>query len=206
MIHPISFFGKRVNEADKVEQSKLSNSQPLKPKGCQPLKPLECDTFVKSHEDTSTKSDPKDAFVKDKNPFVKTPDVNSTQEFLVTSKPNSSVSFGYKHPLKKAWKKGLLPSVKRGLYGKKLTKSNISLEHITPVSQGGGDAIENLALADREANRERGTKPINEVISFKQLVEYLEQFRDVRVKGINGNRYIQKVLEKAKKVWHFDTN
>lgn len=192
-------------------QSEVFNSQPLKPKGCQPLKPLEQDTFVKSSKVDSPKVDPQDTFVKSskikpeqQNPFVKTPEQqNSVQEFLVTSKPGSNVSFGYKHALKTAWKKGLLPTVTKGLYGNELTRANISLEHMTPVSQGGKTILENLALADRTANMQRGVKPIADVITFKQLMEYLEQFRNVKAKGVNGNRYIKKMLEKAVKEWNF---
>lgn len=211
-------FRGKVNEytsISKTMQNEVFNSQPIKPKGCQPLRPLEYDTFVKSSKEASPKSDPQDTFVrtskpdsekvKTPNPFVKTPEQqNSVQEFLVSNKPGSNVSFGYKHALKTAWKKGLLPTVTKGLYGNELTRANISLEHITPVSQGGKTILENLALADRTANMQRGIKPIADVISFKQLMEYLEQFRDVRVKGLNGNRYIKKMLEKAVKEWHFN--
>lgn len=213
MISPISFFGKsnEYSKVNKVMQTEVLNSQPLKPKGCQPLKPLECDTFVKSSKVDSPKADPQDTFVKSpkikseqQNPFVKTPEQqNSVQEFLVTSKTKSNVSFGYKHALKTAWKKGLLPTVTKGLYGNELTKANISLEHMTPVSQGGKTILENLALADRTANMQRGVKPIADVITFKQLMEYLEQFRNVKAKGVNGNRYIKKMLEKAAKEWNF---
>lgn len=221
MISSISLtpgFKGKVNEYTKISrtmQNEVFNSQPIKPKGCQPLKPLECDTFVKSTKEASPKPDCQDTFVrtskpdsekvKTPNPFVKTPEQqNSVQEFLVTSRPDSKVSFGYKHALKTAWKKGLLPTVTKGLYGNELTKANLSLEHITPVSQGGKTILENLALADRQANMARGVKPIADVITFKQLMEYLEQFRDVKAKGINGNRYIKKMLEKAVKEWHFN--
>lgn len=118
------------------------------------------------------------------------------------SKSAANVSFGYKHALKTAWKEGLLPTVTKGLYGNELTLKNISLEHLTPVSKGGKTILENLALAQAEANMARGAKPLSEVLTLEQLTKYLEQFKNVRARGINGNKYIRMLMEKAVKVWH----
>lgn len=108
----------------------------------------------------------------------------------------NSVSFGYSHPIKTAYKKGLLPTVKKGIYGKKLTPKTVSLEHITPHSLGGKTVEENLFLADKFENSRRGVKPIEEFITKKSLLEYLEQFIDVKNKYIDGNRYIKKILKR----------
>lgn len=110
----------------------------------------------------------------------------------------SSVSFGYQHDLKTAWKKGLLPQVKKGVYGNVLTLETISLEHIQPHSQGGRTTLDNLFLADKHANMKRGTKPIMEVLTYEQLVKYLAQFTDVKNKYINGKDYICKILKNFK--------
>lgn len=200
---------KKVNSTMKQE---VLTCQPIKPKGCQPLKPLECDTFVKSSKEVPPKPNSQDTFVKTpkdssekekfKDPFVKAPEQrNSVQELLITSKPESSLSFGYNHALKKAWKKGLLPTVTKGLYGNLLTKANLSLEHITPVSQGGRTILDNLALADVAANNARGVTPIKEALSTEQFLNYLEQFRGVKNKYINGDKYIAKMMKNAKNIW-----
>lgn len=112
-----------------------------------------------------------------------------------------AVSFGsYRSPLKAAWKKGLLPTVKRGIYGKELTLDNISLEHIIPHSKGGKTILDNLFLADSLENARRGVKPIADVITKKQLADYLEQFKDIKVKKFNGNDYIMRILKTIAKL------
>lgn len=104
-------------------------------------------------------------------------------------------NFGYSHPLKTAWKKGQIPQVKRGFYGEKLTKKNVSLEHLKPISQGGKTQWQNLVLADNKINNARGDKPLSEYINFKAMGEYLEQFVNIKVKGFDGNKYIAMILE-----------
>ena len=59
-------------------------------------------------------------------------------------------SFGYSSPLKTIWKKGGLPTVKKGFYGDTLTKKNVSLEHLKARSKGGKTSLENLVLASKE--------------------------------------------------------
>lgn len=103
---------------------------------------------------------------------------------------------GYHSPLKTAWKQGKLPTVTKGIYGKPLTKETLSLEHIVPHSMGGATNLDNLFLADMYTNSKRGTKPINEAITYKDLFEYLIQFLDVRTKGFNGNDYIIRIIRK----------
>lgn len=107
-----------------------------------------------------------------------------------------AVSFGsYQHDLKTAWRKGLLPTVKKGVYGNILTQDNLSLEHIVPHSLGGRTTTDNLFLADKFANSKRGTKPIMEVLTYEQLFDYLQQFVDVKNKYINGKDYIVKIIK-----------
>lgn len=104
-------------------------------------------------------------------------------------------SFGYSHALKTAWKKGQIPQVKKGFYGEKLTKKNVSLEHLKPISQGGKTQWQNLVLADNKINNARGDKPLSEFINYKAMGEYLEQFKNIKIKGFDGNRYIAMILE-----------
>jgi len=57
---------------------------------------------------------------------------------------------------------------KRGIYdrdrgvcqytGKKLTRSNCSIDHIVPKSRGGKDTWENMVLCDKEVNNKKGSK------------------------------------------------
>lgn len=110
--------------------------------------------------------------------------------------PKNSPSFGYSSPLKTAFKKGLLPTVKFGIYGKKITPETVSLEHIVPHSLGGKTTLDNLFLADKFENSKRGVKPIEEVITRKNLFDYLEQFIDVKNKYIDGNKYIKGILKR----------
>lgn len=100
-------------------------------------------------------------------------------------------TFKYSHPLKTAYRKGLLPKDIKGLYKVKLTQKNVSLEHGIPASIGGPTTFDNLFLADKVKNRERGTKPLLEVVTKEDIAEYLAQFIDVKNKFIDGIKYIK---------------
>lgn len=112
-----------------------------------------------------------------------------------------AVTFGsYNNILKTAWKNGQLPTVTKGIYGKTLTNDTISLEHIVPHSLGGATTLDNLFLADMYENSKRGTRHISEVITEKQLTEYLYQFLNVKTKGFNGNDYIRRIIRTIEKL------
>lgn len=110
------------------------------------------------------------------------------------------VSFGYQHPLKTAYKKGLLPTVKFDIYGNYLNKDNVSLEHIVPHSLGGRTVLDNLLLADKRANHRRGAKPLFMYTTQDMIDVYLWQFRGLKNKYINGDHYINVVRNKLKGV------
>jgi len=93
-----------------------------------------------------------------------------------SNKKGDAVNFGHKHPLKTSWLQGLLPDVKRGLYGDILTKQNVSLDHLRPVSKGGKTELSNLALASKEKNSLRGSRDLKEVLTRQQAMEYIKQF------------------------------
>ena len=109
--------------------------------------------------------------------------------------PIQSTSFGYSHPLKTMWKKGQLRQVRKGFYGERLTMRNISLEHLQPKSQKGETKWHNLVLASNKINNERGDKPLSEYINYKAMGEYLDQFKNIKVRGFDGNKYIAMILE-----------
>lgn len=107
---------------------------------------------------------------------------------------NQNLAFkGYQHPLKTLFKKGQMPSVKYGLYGEPINPDNVSLEHLKPHSWGGKTEYGNLALADRNANSARGSKPLADVLSWEMLEKYLKQF-NFRIRDVfNGYEYQEKV-------------
>ena len=109
---------------------------------------------------------------------------------------NDGLSFGsYKNALKTLFKKGKFPSVKKGLYGEKLTVANASLEHLKPHSLGGQTITSNLALASKELNNARGNQPLTSVLTYKQLEAYLRQF-NFKIHGFDGYKY-QKEIKKT---------
>ena len=105
------------------------------------------------------------------------------------------VSFGYNHPIKKAFDKGLLGKDFKGLYGVKLTKKNRTIEHIVPHSLGGGLNWGNVALADKVMNAIRGIKPIEDFITFEMWKDYLKQFIDIKNQYIDGMQYIKEICK-----------
>lgn len=90
---------------------------------------------------------------------------------------------GYQHPLKSLFKQGLMPTVTHGLYGKPITPSSVSLEHLLPHSRGGRTAYGNLALAHREPNIARGSRHLADFLSWEMLEDYLRQF-NFRIQGL----------------------
>ena len=111
---------------------------------------------------------------------------------------------GYNCILKDMYKDGKLPSVKVGLYGGRLSKQTVSLEHIKPASKGGSTALKNMALANKDNNRLRGNRDINNYLTKAMLYNYLIQFKDliIKYKGkiFNGNNYITNIVSTLKKV------
>lgn len=108
--------------------------------------------------------------------------------------PTSQLTFQYSSPLKTLWRKGKLPSVKYGFYGDVLTQRNISLEHLKAHSKGGKTNLTNLVLASKAKNNARGNEAIDDYLKVNNLVRYLKQFKDIRIKDFDGNKYIAGVL------------
>lgn len=118
---------------------------------------------------------------------------------------DNKISFGYKTLLKDLWMKGELPTVKYGLYRKKLTKKNCSNEHLIPHSLGGPTNPSNIALADKFINNARGNSDIRLFLTIDDIKQYLLQFVDVIVKKNNkiifsGNEYIKGIIPTFKKL------
>lgn len=103
-------------------------------------------------------------------------------------------SFGYSSPLKTLYLKGELP-VKYGFYGDRLNPKNVSLEHLLPRSKGGKTSLDNLVLASKEKNQKRGNQPISKYINLEAMQTYINQFKDVKVKDFNGNKYVKDLLQ-----------
>ena len=111
-----------------------------------------------------------------------------------------SFSGGYHHYLKTYFDKGLLPTVKKGLYGDPININNRSLEHMIPRSKKGPTELWNLALASVRKNNKRGCRPLQEVLTQEQLEDYALQFKDVKVRKLCGNAYIAKLRELGRKL------
>lgn len=106
----------------------------------------------------------------------------------------NNTNFGYKHPLKTMWLKGDFKKVKYGFYGDRLTKDNISLEHLKPYSKGGKTQLDNLVLASKENNQKRGNKDIRDFLTVENVTRYLTQFKNIKLTGFDGNKYIAMIL------------
>lgn len=110
------------------------------------------------------------------------------------SKFKYNPSFGYSSPLKTLFLKGQLP-IKYGFYGDRLNTKNVSLEHLLPRSKGGKTSLDNLVLASKEKNQKRGNQPISKYINFEAMQTYIDQFKNVKTNGFNGNEYIKNILK-----------
>ena len=109
--------------------------------------------------------------------------------------PKREPIFGYHNILKTEWKKGRLPTVKKGFYGDVLTMKNVSLEHLQPKSKGGANALSNFVLASKQQNNARGDEPLKDFINPAALFEYFSQFVGVKTKRFDGDSYIAQVTK-----------
>ena len=121
----------------------------------------------------------------------------------------NGISFGYHHPIKTMWLKGKLPWLKYGFYGERLTKKNVSIEHLKPVvrfkeecngnrekAQRLATTWENVVLASNRINNFRGCDPLSSVIDYEAMGRYLQQFEGKHIPGFgSGEKYIKGVLD-----------
>lgn len=109
--------------------------------------------------------------------------------------PVQLISFGYSNQLKTLFKKGKLPTVKYDISGRRLTKKNVTLDHVIPKSKGGTNTQDNYMLATEEFNHLRGNKPLDNFMTKRNLIRYLSQFMDIFVDGFDGNKYVKGLLK-----------
>lgn len=133
--------------------------------------------------------------------------INNRETADTFIKNNSAVSFGYKFRLKTLWLKGKLPWLQYGFYGDKLTRKNVSIEHLEPVSvfkkKMGTKAAEkastvwnNVVLASIQKNQERSNYPLGKYINEEARQKYLDQFRGKIIPGYGrGEKYIKAINE-----------
>lgn len=110
---------------------------------------------------------------------------------MINSVQSTQINFGsYQSVLKTLFKKGKLPNVKKGIYGDLIDVNNVSLEHLLPASEGGTTNLSNLALASKRNNNKRGNQPLNIVLNWSMINEYLDQFTNIFIPNkFNGNKY-----------------
>ena len=113
------------------------------------------------------------------------------------------ITFGYHSVLKDLFKEDKLPEVKFGLYGDKLTKDNVSLEHLIPYSKGGKSKLHNFTLASKQKNNLRSNYDIRKFLTPEMAKKYLDQFTDIETISKNGtifkgNDYIKMIKNTLK--------
>lgn len=103
--------------------------------------------------------------------------------------------FGYSHKLKTDFKKGKL-KIEFDMAGNKLTKDNVSLDHVIPKSQGGTSTLDNYVLATKKFNSFRGVVPLALLITKEMFEKWAKQFENLVVCGIKGTDYTKMIAEK----------
>ena len=104
-------------------------------------------------------------------------------------------SFGYKWKVKAAYKKGLLPQLKKDVSGRTLTPQNATADHVIPHSKGGRTRDENLMLATKEFNNLRGDRPLSEFVTVNEFCSYLSKFFDVKLPDFDGMEYVKGLIK-----------
>ena len=108
------------------------------------------------------------------------------------------IAFGYYNILKTLYQKGKIKP-KYGLYGDRLTKDTVSLEHIVPKSKGGKTETGNLALTSKKMNNLRGNKPIEDFLTPENLARYIDYFLHVKIPEFDGVKYVKELLKSINK-------
>ena len=119
---------------------------------------------------------------------------------MIVTGTTDNITFGYSNILKTQWLRGNLKSVKYGFYGDKLTKKNVSLEHLKPKSKGGKSELENFVLASKYKNQLRGNKDIKPFVDKECALRYLLQFVGVKADNFLGDNYIKMIICTLKKL------
>ena len=115
------------------------------------------------------------------------------------TEPVNSPTFGYHNIIKTLYIKGKIKP-KYGIYGDRLTKDTVSLEHIQPKSKGGKTETGNLALASKKMNNLRGNKPLSDFLTPDNLARYIEYFINVKLPEFDGVKYVKELLNSINKV------
>lgn len=119
---------------------------------------------------------------------------------MIVTGTTDKITFGYSNILKTQYLRGNLKTVKYGFYGDKLTKKNVSLEHLKPKSKGGKSELENFVLASKTRNQARGNKELALFIDKENAMRYLLQFVGVKADYFNGDNYIRMIITTLKKL------
>ena len=110
----------------------------------------------------------------------------------------NSISFGYKHELKTAFKEGRLPTIHDFYDGSLLKADTLTLEHLKPHSLGGKTTLTNLVLTNYHNNVRRGNRDIRLYINKEAALQYIEEAKKIKCKGINGEAYAKSLINRLK--------
>ena len=105
----------------------------------------------------------------------------------------------FKSRLKKLYKQGKI-NIEYDIYGNKLTKQNVTDEHLICRCHGGTSDLSNIALATKEANWKRGCQPIENFLTYGNLRRYLLYFKDVKLPNFDGNAYREGIRKTIKEL------
>ena len=119
---------------------------------------------------------------------------------MIVTGTTDNITFGYSNILKTQYLRGNLKTVKYGFYGDKLTKKNVTLEHLKPKSKGGKSELENFVLASKHCNQARGNQNLSLFIDKENALRYLLQFVGVKAETFNGDIYIKMIIKTLKKL------
>lgn len=109
----------------------------------------------------------------------------------------NNINFGYKNRLKTEWLRGNLPELKHDFYdGSLLERDTLTLEHLQPKSKGGKTVTANLVLTNYNNNMKRGNRDIREYINKEAVRKYLEEARQIKLKGFEN--YANSIEHKLK--------
>ena len=131
--------------------------------------------FILAQEDVCNSKVEKLTSAKEK--FLKQKLFNSKKNIFVYLSKTNVIRVGRKKKYEPGyvlaidlWKLAVKQKLKCALSGIKLTKENISVDHIIPLFKGGKDHISNIQLVDKTINMMKNALDVDSFISFCRCV------------------------------------
>ena len=97
----------------------------------------------------------------------------------------NQIAFQRKSIIKTEWLQGTIP-LERGFFGGKLTKQNVTLDHVQAKCKGGASNLSNYVLATAKNNGMKGKGDIFQYATKENTEAYFKVFENCNIGTVKG--------------------